>query len=202
MVAYKKPSVSNILEILHPFDYENVPEYVLTAAINKGNCIHKRAEAYIKEDLKMECICKKKVPSHEKLFERLLDDLNEYKGCEFKSELFLENKEIAGIIDLVVVTETDIIIADYKTNSQQLIEKWKDQLLMYNYLFTGKWEVTNDVKLQIWHYNAKFKKTIHNFLPSEFSYKNVEDIKKAIKYFWDQQDLSNDFLEEKENGWN
>lgn len=184
----KKPSVSKILEMIFWEVFEELPPFILQKAINKGNCLHQRAEYYINNFEILECICEKPVKSHNTLFNNLINDLNKLDyNWVLKSEEKYETEWLVGIIDLVVIKENKILFIDFKTNSKIHIMKWKYQLVMYAYLYFGDWNLFNwdNVELQVWHYNINHKKTIYNI--EKPTNKEIQEIQETIKVYWKEQ---------------
>lgn len=119
------PSVSAIVDRIFPFPKHEIDKDILRKAIKRGQCIHKRAELYIKNKVDLGCACG--IQSHDKQWEWLkkeLDNLvvNNPEIERVESELSFLHIEptYTGTIDLTIYFNNgDVLVIDLKTGRKK-----------------------------------------------------------------------------------
>lgn len=177
------PSVSTIKEMIYPFNYGAIPEYILIKAQNKGNCVHKQVEIYIVKGCLIGCMCEDPVDNHNYIARELMEILDKQdQWFDFVSEQSFIDELFNGSVDLQIIDGDNIKIVDFKTTSTTHIEEWKLQLNLYSWLVESKLDKPVNFEFEIWHANNKGNKITSTIYKLEkFSESEKETCLKAIE---------------------
>lgn len=139
-MEFNLPSASTILEMIFGDTYVGVNEKYMANARQRGTCVHKQLEMYIKESKTIGCICNvaaKTKLQHTDLFDKFRDYLD--TNLDLMDELtteqaIIEPHALAGTIDLAIKRGNQVILIDYKTTSSLNSDKVRIQLIIYQLL--------------------------------------------------------------------
>lgn len=182
------PSVSSIINLLPKYqkDYSEVSEHILKAAQIQGNCLHKRIEFFIDDEIDLGCLCYGyNQDIHNDIFNKCKDHYLKEIVPNLKdkqsiwTEISLMGEYYTGTFDLAYIDkDNNFVIYDWKTTSQTHWNKVCLQLYCYGilaakYLGNVKKEWVKDIKLKC--YNPKLDKF------KEFKEKEIEQAQQEYK---------------------
>lgn len=171
------PSVSELIRFKFPDAYANVPKKVLKKKASYGSHVHQTIESFVKGELTMEEIQKKKIDPDIKIAVEQFEILRKMWAFQVRDmeQIVTYKGRYAGTYDIRTI---DDYIIDLKTTAE-LHEEWLRWQISLYYLGVGKYQ---DFGFAIWLPKGKVGKVVQiNTLPKEECERLVDDYYRSLE---------------------
>ena len=165
------PSVSELLRFKYPDGYAGIPEKVLKRKAKYGETVHKYIEMFVKGEITLEEINKKRIDPNIKIAVEQFETLRKMWAFHVKDmeQIVSWKGKFAGRYDILTI---DDLIIDIKTTSE-IHEDWLRWQLSLYALALG---IEKDFHYCIWLPKGKMGKVVQiNALPKDEVMKLVKD---------------------------
>lgn len=165
------PSVSELIRFKYPEGYSGIPERVLKRKAKYGETVHKYIEMFVKGEITLEEINKKKIDPNIKIAVEQFETLRKMWAFHVKDmeQIVSWKGKFAGRYDILTI---DDLIIDIKTTSE-IHEDWLRWQLSLYALALG---IEKDFHYCIWLPKGKMGKVVQiNALPKDEVIKLVKD---------------------------